>query len=495
MQLKFTHNNIILDIEEVSSLELKQLKIVSTGESFNFIKKEKFTQCFLHNNRYLPAGFWKTVLDLKKKNYDVNITNIKDFVYDINQEDFMEWCENQPIKFQPRWYQAKGVYYALKYRISRGQFATSAGKSFILYLVSRYSIQHLCDDGQKVLIVVPSKMLVTQMEGDFYDYQLDDLLTVDKVSGGIKRTPNSNVVVSNIDSLINMPLDFFEQFDVVLLDEAHKLKTKTYQTIIKYLYNYGKLKLVYAVSGTFYPVGTLEELTAESYAGPVLMNVGAKELMDEDSVTPLEIKMFYIRYPEDICYNYYHMEELDVLNKRNHLEMEYVRLLKSRFDIITRVSKKITGTQLMLFKSVEYCKIFEQKLIEMCPEKEVYRITGDVDSKHREFIKERSENNDNVIICATYATMSTGVSIKRLTYLHLVESAKSFIMIRQSIGRTLRLHPDKSTAIVLDWVDVFKKYDKEWPGPHSNIFHRQAKEREKIYKEQQFEYTIKHINL
>lgn len=496
MRLRFIANFRVLEILEVTEIELKQLEKITTAHGFNWQTKEKWSKCYMQNFRYIPGGFWKDIMMLtkEKKPWKVKIDNLEKLFYDISKIKFSEWLDEQPLKFPPRWYQSKGAYLALKYRVSKGQFATSAGKSFIQYIVCRYLFQHMISPDKKILMIVPSVMLVKQMAEDVDDYAEDDVVTVDQIFGGSKRNKDANLVVSTIDSLANRELEFFEQFEAILVDEAHKLVTKTYQQVISWV-PYKQVKLIYAVSGTFHAPGTNEYMIQQQFSGPTLIDVPASQLMQEGSVTKAKIKVLNLRYNRRVCEAYYAFENIDNPAKRNHAEMLFIRMLKSRFVRIANTVEKIDGNQLLLFKSVEYMKTFTEYLKTNCPDKEVHMIFGGISGSEREKIRKRSEEIDNGVICATFATMSTGVSIKRLTYLHLMESSRSFIQLRQSIGRTLRLHPDKEFAIIIDYVDIFKKWVKEWGGPHRNISNNQSKARIKIYKEEKFDYTITDLDM
>ena len=67
-------------------------------------------------------------------------------------------------------------------------------------------------------------------------------------------------------------------------------------------------------------------------------------------------------------------------------------------------------------------------------------------------------DGDDIILVATYETMSTGVSINNIMAIHFPDGGKSRIRIRQSCGRGLRLHPKKDYLQVFDYVDNFTKY-------------------------------------
>ena len=60
-----------------------------------------------------------------------------------------------------------------------------------------------------------------------------------------------------------------------------------------------------------------------------------------------------------------------------------------------------------------------------------------------------AEHND-VVVVSTFQLASTGLNIKRIFNLFLVDAGKSFIQIIQSIGRGLRKAKDKDRVRVYD---------------------------------------------
>jgi superfamily II DNA or RNA helicase len=81
------------------------------------------------------------------------------------------------------------------------------------------------------------------------------------------------------------------------------------------------------------------------------------------------------------------------------------------------------------------------------------------------------------------------VSIRAIFNVVFADSFKSEQIIIQSIGRALRLHEEKKTALIFDLVDVF---NLEKP---KNILFRHFKEREKFYIKREYPYTVTRINL
>lgn len=497
---KFVENNKLIEIGGCNNTELKQLEIENTISWWKFRGKTKElkTRTFFLNYTYLPSGFWMRLLKMTKKGFNVNFPNVRDMFNNITVEELESWLETVPFNnnYYPYTYQTHAVYLALKYRISRGQYATGAGKTFIFYLISRYLLEMM--GAKKILVVVPSVSLVNQTKKEFESkYQLDEFISVDPIYSGSVRNKNANVCIGNIDSLIHRDLDFFEDFDVVLFDEAHKLSTEGYKMIFDYLMS-KELKLVYGASGSFHPDDTVEEWDAEMISGPIMKKIYAHELIEQGVLTPVNIATIIFDYDSDTSLGYYNIPNINNVEKKNSLELNYVRSIKKRIVFIGDMIKKIEFNQLCLFKSLEYAKAYKKYLEVLCPEKQIYLVIGDVSNEEREKIYKLTEENYNVVIIATYGTMSTGVSINNLSTLHFVEGSKSFVWVLQSIGRLLRLHPLKKLAMVFDYTDMFKRPKEGVPNKvkiWKSISENHLIERLKIYAFQKFPVIKKVIKL
>jgi hypothetical protein len=103
--------------------------------------------------------------------------------------------------------------------------------------------------------------------------------------------------------------------------------------------------------------------------------------------------------------------------------------------------------------------------------------------------KEIREEGATKVLIASFGTLSTGVSINAIFNVIFADSFKSEQIIIQSIGRALRLHEDKKTALIFDLVDVFKMEDPK------NLLYKHFLEREKFYKKRQYPYKVVKVNL
>jgi superfamily II DNA or RNA helicase len=140
----------------------------------------------------------------------------------------------------------------------------------------------------------------------------------------------------------------------------------------------------------------------------------------------------------------------------------------------------------VLFHRIEH----GQKLYKLLREKftrPVYYVDGGTGTDTRDAYKDKMEKNDDVILIASFGTFSTGISIKNIHNIFFTESFKSEVVVRQSIGRGLRLHKDKELLTIVDFVDNFSH--DGW----DSYLYKHGKERQKIYKEQKFSYAVKQV--
>ena len=128
-----------------------------------------------------------------------------------------EIAEEINCKFTPRDYQNDYIVNAIRSDRSLSLSPTSSGKSLIIYLLQQHYYQAF---GHRTLIIVPTISLVHQMAGDFVDYGCDESL-IYKIQGGIDKNTSAPIVISTWQSLIKQSKDWFDQFRVVLGDEAH----------------------------------------------------------------------------------------------------------------------------------------------------------------------------------------------------------------------------------------------------------------------------------
>lgn len=96
----------------------------------------------------------------------------------------------------------------------------------------------------------------------------------------------------------------------------------------------------------------------------------------------------------------------------------------------------------------------------------------------------------NQILISNYAILSAGINIKRLFNVIFASPLKAYTTITQSIGRGLRLHPDKKIFRVFDLTDDFGIRKS------GGIFYKQYEERKRhSYNSEGYPITEKEFHL
>jgi len=412
---------------------------------------------------------------LKESGRNVKLSpEFKTFKIDI-PFDINKLC----LPFIPWKHQTDAIKIALEKKRQVILSPTSSGKSLVIYSIARAT----SSEKLKTLIIVPSIMLVTQLYGDFSDYSVNDVdwKVDDKIhciTGGVCKETEKSITISTWQS-IQYIKDFkwFKQWDVILVDECHGCKAKVLSTIMG---NCTNAFYRIGLSGTLDGLQSTEmELTG--IFGPVRRIVTTKELMNSGQVSNVIIKAVILKHPLNVCKS--------VSSKEIPYKDEIMVIVKSqqRNTFICNLVKMTKGNTLVLVTAVKlHGEPLYKNIKNMCPDRLVYFIHGKVDADIREDVRRLTEENDGVIIIASYAIFSTGVSIKRLHNVIFGSPTKSSIRVLQSIGRILRLHDTKEVANVFDIVDDFRVNGEG----SQNYALKHFMKRFEIYHKENFNFSI-----
>jgi superfamily II DNA or RNA helicase len=367
--------------------------------------------------------------------------------------------------------------------------ATSAGKTLISFMVIAYLIE--VKKMKRILFIVPNVSLVLQATEDFDEYNLKDRipLKIQQIYSGAKIKKSSNIVVGTYQSLVKKAPEYYEEFDVVMVDETHKAKSNSIRTIMDLCWH---CDYRFGLSGTIPKKGTIDRLTLMACTGPLITNVSASFLQEQGHVSPCKVLILEMDYATEEQKESFYFLSRTPEDRKNlfNLEQNFIISSDRRKKFIVDIIGKTSHNSLVLFYRIEQGEALYNALRQI-PGKEVYYVDGGTDKDFREIYKKKMENNDNVILVASYGTFSTGISVKRIHNIFLTESFKSEVIIRQSIGRGLRMHESKNMLNIVDFVD-----DMRYTGDgkvYKNYLYRHAEVRREIYTEQKFPYTIKNV--
>ena len=502
----------------------------------------------------------------------------------------------------PREYQIEAAFNILNKKMSLSQLATRSGKTLITYIVLRYLLEYLKrgnpgegkNINNKALMIVPSIHLVKQGMDDFLEYSLESLLKYNNdlengsedlydytyykngklksktlkesiknnlpgfggIYGGSKDFQGyENIVIGTYQSLIKK-LDrrskqynpeFFKQFNILVVDEAHKLPCKSIGNLLEVCRN--NIQVKFGLTGSLPKENTIESQICYSLSGPCIQNIDAIELINEDILAKPIIEQIILKYKynyrfinglvnigESIFkddktgelpnvlkilkhqyietnnrsdiegYAYSIMELASSTQKAHILENQLLQDLSEesgRFKVITDILNnhlKQGQNGIIFAHNTEYIQIMVKYLEGYYKKKEkkeygniiIKKITGSVNLKKRQEILDIMENNSKVILIGSYGAVGTGLTFKNVQYGIFAQSFKSEIIVKQSLGRLML----KGNTGNPDIDNYFRLYDliDDFVKPLGRL-RRHGSEKLRIYKKEGYSVNTKQIDL
>ena len=421
------------------------------------------------NNLTLYSGLMHYVEKFCKERGYEYVYHYDHSAFNFSVVEANKFLKEQKFTLEPRDYQINAFVDAVRY--SRGLFLspTASGKSFIIYMILRWHLK-------PTLIIVPTTTLVHQMYSDFESYGFKSEKYCHKIYAGQDKITDKPIVITTWQSIYKLKKEWFDQFDVVVGDEAHLFKAKSLTTIMS---NLQSTKYRYGFTGTLDGTQT-HKLVLEGLFGPVNKVTTTKELMDSGTVADFKIKIITLSYSD---------QSRKLVSKMKYQEeMDYIVSLSARNQFIKNLSLSLNGNTLILF---QYVDKHGQMLYNMLKDEDrhVFFVHGGVTGEERDNIRRIVENESNAIIVASYGTFSTGVNIRNLHNVIFASPSKSKIRNLQSIGRGLRKSDTKDSAVLYDIAD-----DLSWRSK-SNFTMRHLMERIKVYDEEKFDYKIYNVGI
>ncbi len=377
---------------------------------------------------------------------------------------------NAISNIKPRDYQVDAVYDALRYNRKLLISPTASGKSLMIYSLVRYFVGKKL----KILLVVPTTSLVEQMYKDFEDYGWDPKNHCHRIYAGRERTNVNEVTITTWQSVYTLDRGFFEDYDVVIGDEAHLFKSKSLVNIMDKLHH---AKYRFGFTGTLDGTQT-HKWVLEGLFGPSYKVTQTKDLMEQGHLSQLEIQCLVLKYKP---------KKFDTYED----EIQFLISNEKRNKFLCNLAIDLKGNTLLLYSRVEaHGKVLYEIINNSIDiDRKLFFIHGGVDAEDRELVRKITEGETDAIIVASYGTFSTGINIKNLHNVIFASPSKSRIRNLQSIGRVLRKGKNKVKAKLYDIADDLTI------GSRKNYTLNHFIERVKIYVQEQFNYEIISIDV
>ena len=286
------------------------------------------------------------------RNYTLNEVESEKYstVYQLDTHDINSFLSQLVLSVKgsditPRNYQLDALSQCISHNKSLLLSPTASGKSLIIYLAVRYFLDHY---DENVLIIVPTTSLVEQMYSDFADYSEKDNWNVDEnchriYSGKEKFGLKQRVLISTWQSIYKLPGHWFIDFGMVIGDEAHNFKAKSLTSIME---KCTEARFRIGTTGTLDGSQT-HQLVLEGLFGPVYKVTTTKELIDNNDLSQLDIKICLLKYSDEVCKIVSGLKYQD--------ELDFIVKSEERNEFICNLAKETckNGNTLILFQFVE----------------------------------------------------------------------------------------------------------------------------------------------
>lgn len=423
-----------------------------------FYNKSKFVDTF----DKLPIGLFFDLFKFLKVNYKDIDLNIHKDVLNLFKSTFTN-IDYDSMKYKARPYQKNAIEKALKHSKCILRMATGSGKSLVIAYIIKNIIETL---NYNNLIIVPNLNLIEQFYADLIDYGYSESI-IGKVNGSCKQY-DKKIVISTWQSLQN-DRDKVKTYETVIIDECHLCDNKELTNILKKSSN-SIFRI--GLTGTL-PKDELELFKIKRYLGPILSNISAKSLIDENYISNVTIHKIFINYKNK-------MSKKTSFHEAKELVFNFDFRLRYLINLVNTLDSSV---MILVGLKDKEGKILLNKFSEFCPKKEIIFLSGNDKAAVREKWRLECNNRNDLVIIATYPIFQAGVNIPSLKYLIFGAPFKSEIRILQSIGRTLRKHDTKiNGAHVYDIID------------NTKYFKDQFKIRNTYYEMEEFDFVEEILN-
>ena len=407
---------------------------------------------------FAPGLFFDIYKHIKRNFQDTEIVVDKDVLTAVKPGVANAQVYND-LSLKLRDFQEETIKNAISYGRGIIKIGTGGGKTLTTAsLISTFYISK--QKKLKALLIVPDLSLVNQTYNDFIEYKVP--FSVTRWTGSIEPDLDKDVIIANIGILQSKFEEnkWIEDVDLLVIDEAHKLKLNN--KICKLVDNVNT-NHKFGLTGTL-PDNRGDELNIIGKLGCIIYEKNSFELREEKYLTQVSVKVLNISYKSTVP------NPPETNKYRNELEFIYSNGFRN--NLISTLCKNFTNNTLILVNHIAHGEKLFELLKNILPNKTVYFIRGEVEVDERDRVIKEMENRDDIVCVAISAIFSTGINVKNLHMIVFGSGGKSFIRIIQSIGRGLRLHNSKNKLTIVDITDNLR-YGKEHGEHRKTIYQRE----------------------
>lgn len=328
---------------------------------------------------------------------------------------------------------------------------TGAGKSLVIAELSKIA-------KGRVLVLAHVKELVEQNYSKYVSYDLEAGI----YSAGLNKKDHvEKVIFGSIQSVARATNSFFNNFNLLIIDECHRVNTENdtqYASVISSLKKKNPNLCILGLTATPFRLGS-GWIYEHSFEGEVKSSEKKffKHCIYELPLNYM-IKNKYLTQPVKIdipvtCYNFSELTERnrmytisevqEVLNQQKRLTP---LIIKNIIDITEKYKRK----GVMIFSStVKHAK----EILNYLPKDDAEVIFGETDESQRDLIIEQFKKRKFKYL-VNVSVLTTGFDAPHVDVIAILRPTDSVSLYQQIVGRGLRLNEGKQDCFILDYAGM-----------------------------------------
>lgn len=329
--------------------------------------------------------------------------------------------------------------------------ATGTGKTF----ASAFAVRHL--KAERILFIVHREQIAIQAM-NAYKRVFDDNIKMGVLSGNKKDT-DSNFIFSTMQTMSKDYIikDFDkDQFDIIIIDEAHRAGSESYKFIMEYY----EPKLWLGMTASPYRTDGFDIYNL--FDNNIAHEIRLQQALEDDLLCP---------------FHYFGISDYELLEDSGNLDVLIYKAadsaktdLTNNLSIMTRIDylqkadyiikqAKFYGYSGSRVKGLIFCSTKEEasRLSDIFNEKDLNTavLTGDDPMNRRLAVIDQLVNDKNynpLDYIFTVDIFNEGVDIPEINQIILLRPTQSPTIFIQQIGRGLRKYKDKEFTVIIDFI-------------------------------------------
>ena len=294
-----------------------------------------------------------------------------------------------------------------------------------------------CFKNSKVLFLMHTIDLLHQTAKEFEKFGLKNI----SIIGAGKKDLTGQIVIATRQTLANINTkDYFDLFDITIVDESHHAVGGQYETIMTN--NLSIMKIGFTATEQ----KTKEKaLSLEGLIGPVIGELSLEEGIEQGILCKPKVTLISIPYKPTDTRQYHKLYEEQIINSRTRNRI-----------VIKAVKKRVLKNKscLIMVKEIEHGENL-MEMAEVLNLDNIIFIQGKTEGKQRQEVKQALQDKKIKAVIVT-AIWREGVNIPSLDCIVNAVGGKSEIMTLQAIGRGLRTFKGKEEVEIIDFIDCHK---------------------------------------